>query len=139
MYENYFCSICGKHHVKLWRPYGYAKPLICATCAEQLQTPLEYDEVTWNKTGPNEYHGKCTGKKLPFPRWTVKDNGTIPSSYPGPKGASTIMTDQLIIQLKIQSGPTDMIPAIPDEYENYWSYHAVPEEKCMWWESLPTR
>lgn len=47
---NYVCSICGKRHVKLWRPYMYASPLICAECAEKRQYPNdEYDETVWKK------------------------------------------------------------------------------------------
>lgn len=35
MKENYSCACCGRKNIKLWRPYGYSSPLICATCAEK--------------------------------------------------------------------------------------------------------
>ena len=34
--KDYKCAICGKGHVKLWRPWGYNGPLICAICAAPM-------------------------------------------------------------------------------------------------------
>ena len=54
------------------------------------------------------------------------------------------MTDQLIVNIKdvsksYSSGETTMVPAVPDEYGDFWGYTSVPEEYCNWWEELPTR
>lgn len=140
----YACTICGKEQVKLWRPYMGTDLLICATCAEERQSPMEYDEHTW-KEKSGLYVGTPTGKKLPLTKWEVNEKGKIPSYYgPGPEGLPMKMTDQLIVNLKdvsksYSSGKTTMIPAVPDEDGIFWGYSSVPEECCKWWEKLPTR
>lgn len=142
--KKYACSICGREHVKLWRPYMDTEPLICATCAEERQSPREYDECKWTKKA-DHYVGNPTGKKLPLPKWTVDENGKVPSyNGPGPKGLPLEMTDQLIINLKdvseaYASGETTMVPAVPNENGDFWGYTSVPEERCKWWKELPTR
>lgn len=143
--ENYVCSICGKRNVKLWRPYMGTSPLICAECAEERQTPQEYDETIWNKEADGFYTGTVTDKKLPLPKWKVNENGKVPSYFgPGPEGAPESMTDQLIVNLadvstSYSSGSTSMVPAAPDADGDFWGYTSVPEEVCKWWEELPTR
>lgn len=42
--KNYTCSICGKTHVKLWRPHINSSLLACADCLEARQFPLRYKE-----------------------------------------------------------------------------------------------
>lgn len=141
---NYVCAICGKEHVKLWRPYMDTEPLICATCAEERQSPIEYDEFTWKKR-PDRYVGLPTGKKLPLAKWQVNEKGKVPSwNGPGPEDLPMPMTCQLIVNLKdvsksYTSGHTTMVPAIPNEDGNFWGYTSVPEEGVKWWEELPTR
>ena len=144
MKKPYECSICGKQNVKLWRPYMDTEPLICATCAEERQSPEEYDEYTWEKHEDN-YIGTPTGKKLPLPKWEVNAEGKVPSYFgPGPNGVIMEMTDQLIVNLKdvsqsYSSGETTMIPAIPDENGDFWGYTSVPGARCRWWNKLPTK
>ena len=143
--ENYACAICGKQNVKLWRPYSDTEPLICATCAEERQSPIEYDERTWEKRPGGAYVGTPTRKKLLLEKWNVDEKGKVPSYHgPVPKGLPIIMTDQLIVDLKdvseaYSSGETTMIPAVPNESAGFWAYSAVPEDRCKWWEGLPTR
>ena len=141
MKKPYECSICGKKNVKLWRPYMDTEPLICATCAEERQSPKEYDERIWNKQD-GHYVGTPTGKKLPLPKWKVNAEGKVPSYLgPGPDGLPMEMTDQLIVNLKDVSqaysyGETTMVPAVPDEDGDYTS---VPENRCKWRNELPTK
>ncbi len=143
--ENYVCSICGKRNVKLWRPYMDTSPLICAECAEERQTPKEYEETIWAKKADGSYTGTFTGKNLPLPKWKVNEKGKVPSYLgPGPNGVTESMTDQLIVNLadvsvSYSSGSTSMVPASPDENGDFWGYTSVPEEVCKWWEELPTR
>lgn len=144
--DNYVCSICGKRHVKLWRPYMDTAPLICAECAEKRQTPREYEEKIWSKEGEDRFSGIFTGKRLPLPKWEVNEKGKIPTDMgPAPEGMTMIpMTDQLMVNISdvstaYSSGRTSMIPACPDEDGDFWGYTSVPEENCKWWEELPTR
>lgn len=143
--NSYACSICGKEHVKLWRPYGGTEPLICATCAEERQTPQEYRECIWGKLPDGNYKGTFTGNMIPMERWKVNEDGQIPScSGPGPDGKTFQMTDQLKVNLKdvskiYKSGHTNMIPAVPDAGGDFWCYSAVPDKFCKWWYNLPTR
>lgn len=143
--NNYVCSICGKKHVKLWRPYEDTTPLVCATCAEKRQSPREYDECVWKKRSPDHYIGIPTGKKICLKKWKVNKKGKIPS-YHGlePKKLPPTKTDQLIINLNdvseaYSSGETTMIPAIPDENGDFLGYTCVPKKLRVWWEKLPTR
>ena len=144
MKKPYECSICGKQNVKLWRPYMGTEPLICATCAEERQSPKEYDECIWKMKG-DHYVGTPTERKLPLPKWKVNAEGKVPSYFgPGPDGLPMEMTDQLIVNLKdvsqaYSSGETAMIPAVPDEDGDYWGYTSVPEDRCKWWNELPTK
>lgn len=144
--NNYKCAICGREHVKLWRPYMDTAPLICATCAEERQSPKTYSEVVWKKNKlKDSYIGTPTKKKIPLPKWIVDDNGKVPSyDGPGPDGTKEIKTDQLIIDLSNEyesysSKNTTMIPAVPYENNNFWGYTSVPEDLCEWWRTLPTR
>ncbi len=141
MKKPYECSICGRQNVKLWRPYMDTEPLICATCAEERQSPKEYVVCVWKEQG--DYHvGTHTERKLPLPKWEVNVEGKVPSYFgPGPDGFPMGMTDQLIVNLKdvsqaYSSGETTMVPAVPDEDGEYTS---VPENRCKWWEELPTK
>ncbi len=140
----YACAVCGKQHIKLWRPYMNTEPLICAPCAEIRQSPREYEECTW-KEKKDCFVGTLTGKKLPLPKWKVDEKGRVPSYRgPGPEGMPAEMTDQLIISLKdvsksYSSGEMTMVPAVPDENGDFWGYTSVPDDKCKWWEELPTR
>ena len=146
MTEQYECAICGRKHVKLWRPYMDTEPLICAICAEERQSPQEYNECTWKQEG-DLYVGIPTGKKISLPKWTVDDKGQVPSyDGPRPEGIPNEKTDQLIVDLKdvseaYSSGETTMIPAVPKEDSDggFWGYTSVPEENCKWWEELPTK
>jgi len=143
MQKDYKCSICGKHHVKLWRPYMGTYPLICASCAEQRQSPKEYDEKTWIKKNKG-YVGIPTGNKLPLEKWAINSEGLIPSyEGPGPTTLPLAMTDQLIVDLRDvsenhSSGETTIVPAVPDKNGEFWSYTSVPEKDNKWWKELPT-
>ena len=142
MKKPYECSVCGRQNVKLWRPYMDTTPLICAKCAEERQSPQEYDELNWKRVG-DTYIGDPTGKKLPLPKWKVNKKGQVPSyNGPGSEGLDMEMTDQLIVNLSdiskaYSSGETDMIPAVPDEDGEFWGYTSVPEDGYKWWEELP--
>lgn len=142
--KSYACTICRKKHVKLWRPYMNSEPLICATCAEERQSPREYEEHEFEKKS-DHYVGTPTGKKLSLEKWEVDEKGKIPSCWgPGPEGLTMEMTDQLIVNLKdvtksYSSGQTTMIPAIPNGNGAFWAYTAVPEKSIKWWEQLPTK
>ena len=142
--KNYACSVCGKEHVKLWRPYMNTEPLICATCAEERQSPRTYFECNWGKQG-NTYIGTLTSKKLPLPKWQVNEDGLVPSHHgPGPDGLPMQMTDQLIVDLtdvskSFSSGETTMIPAVPDENGDFWGYTSTPHDCRILWEKLPTK
>lgn len=146
MKKDYACSICGKQHVKLWRPYNGTSPLICASCAEERQSPREYEECTWECVSWLGHHVSTpTGKMLPLPKWTVNEKGKIPSTDGfDPYGEYLAMTDQIIVNLcdvseNYSSGETTMVPAVPYNNDLFWGYTSVPESLCNWWEELPTR
>ena len=142
--KDYVCAVCGKEHVKLWRPYTGAEPLICAVCAEERQVPREYDECVWGEKA-DFYIGTPTGRKLPLDKWTINEKGEIPSHHgPGPDGTPMDMTDQLEVNLRDvpNSGFYDemtLVPAVHNGNGIFYPYASVPEERCKWWESLPTR
>jgi len=148
--ESYVCAICGATRVKLWRPYGSPDPLICANCAEELQSPQEQEErEPWvESTLPNGdpcWTAGFTGKKIPMGKWVVGDDGTIPSHIgsSGPDGKWEPMTDQLGVDLKgkfegYSSGDTSIVPAVPYSISGTYTYHKVPDEGCDWWNKLPT-
>lgn len=144
MKKDYACSLCGNRGIKLWRPYMDTEPLVCAKCAESRQSPMKYPEVTWKKTAGG-YIGIHTGKKLPLEKWTVDDEGQVPSyKGPGSNGLPLLKTYQLIINLKdisevYSSGETCMIPAILDKDGKFLGYSGVLEEYINWWKTLPTK
>ena len=137
--ENYKCAVCNRTGVKLWRPYGDSKPLICAACAEKHQAQMTYKETTWVKEGTT-YIGTPTGKELDLPKWTVDEHGKVPPyEGPLPEWTSQMKTDQLIVDLKdvsecYQSGKTTMIPAVPhdDRMDFFYAYFVVPENRVKW-------
>lgn len=146
MEKRYKCSLCGRSGVKLWRPYLEAGPLVCATCAEERQSPLTYNEYNWDIRTNGEIHGTPTGKVLEFPKWEVDEKGKIPYRIAFSVGSpNPIKTDQLIVDLskefptKFPSRKTSLIPAIPKNEDGFWGYTSVPEFRCRWWEGLPTR
>lgn len=146
VHDNYVCSFCGKKGVKLWRPYYESAPLICATCAEERQSPKEYYEVIWEKKPGGHYTtSKPTDRKLLSPKWQVDEKGKIPFyDCNEPDGLPHQTTDQLIINrsdiFKGYSSTTiNMVPAIPNHDGHFWSYLFVPEDGCEWWDKLPTR
>lgn len=142
--ENYFCTICGRKNVKLWRPYKDVTPLICAECAEKRQVKIEYDEQIYEKKNGN-YIGKPTGKKITLKKWKVDKKGNVPSyDGPGPIESDISVTNQLIIDISdvsdnYSSKNTTMIPAYPDENCKFYGYSSCPENIQAWWEELPTR
>lgn len=145
MKHNYSCACCGRKNVKLWRPYGYSSPLICATCAEKKQSVRKCKEVVWKNDG-DRLIGKHTGKIITLPKWKVDKDGKIPAKIDlGPDGKPVLYTDQLVVNLQdvsdeyIGASNTTVIPAAPDEDGNFWCYTAVPEDKVKWWTNLPTR
>ena len=143
MKQPYKCAICGRENVKLWRPYMDTEPLVCATCAEERQTPLEYEEKSWKKKG-GCYLGTPTGKKFPAPKWKVDDRGKIPCRFEPSHNGEVLKTDQLTVNLidvskSYSSGHTTLVPAVPNEDGEYWGYTSVPPEYCEWWDNLPTR
>jgi hypothetical protein len=81
---------------------------------------------------------------FPMPRWTVNEEGCIPSSDGfGPEGEWLSNTDQLSVDLvdvseSYSSGSISMVPAVPTEDGEMWGYTSVPEEGCVWWKKLPT-
>ena len=143
--NNYVCSICVKRNVKLWRPCMDSAPLVCAQCAEKLQSPREYAEAIWSKIENGHFFAKFTGKRLPLPNWEVNEKGEIPTDIgPVPEEHPIPMTDQLLVDLLYVSsahlfGKTSMIPAWPNEDGDFWAYNSVPEENRKLWEELPTR
>lgn len=145
METTYECASCKRTNVKLWRPYGYSSPLVCACCLETRQSPFEYDEVTWEKSDNGNYIGNPTGRKIQGKRWVVDNLGRVPSYHgPVPEGVTHFKTDQLIANIGDidkfwASGRTPMIPAIPHVNGLFWCYNSVPKDKITWWESLPTR
>ena len=149
--ELYACSVCGKKGVKLWRPYGDDEPLICAVCAEKLQSPMQYKELVWEEKSDGTFIGHAVllenGKPQmrDLPRWRVDENGNVPDyTGPVPVGCPDQVTDQLIVDLSSiskawQSGETTIVPACPTKDGQIYSYGAVPESLCEWWRKLPTR
>ena len=138
MKKPYRCAICGREGIKLWRPYLDSEPLVCAKCAEERQAPRLSEEVEWRKEGREDV-AHLTGKYYLLPPWSVDEKGKIPSRY-----RFLSLTDILCVDLNgvssiYTSGETDMIPAIPDEEGYFWGYTSRPEEKCKWWENLPTK
>ena len=121
MAEIYECSFCKATNVKLWRPFGYAAPLICAKCAEQKQSPyksqLEQEE-----------------RILPRPRWFVSDSGFIKSYHD-----KTQLSHRLIVDLDDSRKFMDMIPAVPANNGEFWGYIPVPQEELEKWEQLPNQ
>jgi len=119
------------------------EPLICATCAEERQTPHEYHETIWSPNYDGSYSGTMTNKLLPLPKWSVDENGQVPSYQgPGPDGCNHSMTYKLIINLKDDGEKQSMVPAIPDESMDNGIAgvtHQVSEEGFKWWAELPTR
>ena len=145
MKDNYSCSYCGRKNVKLWRPYGYSSPLICATCAEKKQSVRKCKEVVWKNDG-DRLTGKDTGKIITLPKWEVDRDGLIPANIDlGPDGMPVLYTDQLVVNLQdvsdeyTSNSHTSVIPAVPDEDGNFWCYTTVPEDKVAWWKNLPTK
>lgn len=139
---SYKCSVCGRQKVKLWRPYGDDTPLLCASCAENRQSPMEYEEVIWTET-KDGYLGKHTGKMLPLPKWKVNHEGFVPSWHgPGPKASAEYTTDQLIVNLKdvderYSSGETTLVPAVLASLTSFYSYMLIPETRYQEWKKLP--
>ena len=144
---EYQCAVCGKENVKLWRPYGNNAPLICATCAEERQTPIMYNEISWREEIVNDkkcFFGTPTGKKLPLKRWMVDAKGNIPlCESPGPDGTPAGITKNLIVDLRgisesYKTGNTTMVPAIFDpSCGEFWTSGAVPQELVKAWEEWP--
>ena len=141
--KNYKCAICGKKNVKLWRPDTGGGPLVCADCAEKLQSPQEYEEYSWKET-EDGYVGKPTGRTFPMEKWSVNEKGKIPCALHGKDyNGNFLETDMLIIDLTSvsdsYSATTCMIPAVPATERAFWAYSAVPKERVIWWEALPTK
>ena len=139
----YACSFCGKKRVKLWKPFPLLLPLICAKCAEERQSALESEQIIWIHEGDGKYSGLYTGRKFPVPKWTVDNDGKVPSyTGQGPYGVS-LKTDKLIIDLSdisfFCSGTTEMVPAYPTENGAFWDNHSAPDDIIKWWKELPTR
>ena len=136
--DFYICSKCKRKRVKLWRPEGSSKPLICAICAEKMQVRREYDEVYPYGFDEQSYSPKRTGRRIEMPLWYVDKDGLIPSSLifaPGPDGKFP-MVDALRVDGK--GYYSTMYPAIPDDDGMYWCYGRLPEDGCDWWRKLPT-
>ena len=144
MKKNYVCSICGRKNVKLWRPYIDEEPLICATCAEERQSPREYSECIWERRG-GHYIGTPSGRTLLLPKWKVNEYGKIPSYFgPDHSGINKENTNQLIVNLKnvskaYPSGETIMIPAVPNENDEFLDYNFISKDNYIWWNALPTK
>jgi hypothetical protein len=144
--KNYMCSICGKHNVKLWRPYTNTKPLICAECAEKAQVPREYKEKTWQEVEGAGCIGRPTGKIIQLPNWQIDKKGQIPSpDGPGPickKVTNNLSIDLSEISHSYPSETTIMIPAVQiedDDSNEFWENGLIPKDAYKEWEKLPTR
>ena len=144
MKKPYVCAMCGNKNVKLWRPYMFVEPLICASCAEKNQVPRTYPVLKWvEKDG--ERVGITTGEKTTLPRWEVDKDGRIPSEQGYDEvNNSFIMTDQLQVDIHkhfpMQNiGITTLIPAILDEDGDYWGYTSAPDDALKKWKDLPTK
>ena len=143
----YNCAICGKTNIKLWRPKTSTKPLICADCAEKMQSPRKGLKIKWSKKskkGMLEFpEGTFSKKKIPMDKWSVSDNGTIPSALGNdPEGNPVIMTECLKVNLSSHgfNGNITLIPAIPDENGIYLDSNEIYHTgKIDLWKQLPTR
>ena len=140
----YECSICGRSGVKLWRPIVESKPLICARCAESIQTSRMYPECTWTRIADG-YAGIPTGKMRPLPRWYVNFEGKVPSySGPPPEGVPRIMTDHLLVDPRgiidnCEEDEVTLIPAIQVEEGYLYNGTNAPDDVYKAWRELPTK
>ena len=140
---DYKCAICGKKHVKLWRPWGYNGPLICAICAEARQTLRECEELKWElKNG--QYVGNHTGKTIKLEKWIVDENGCIPTTLGLPvKTLPSATTNVLKVNISdidssFGSGGTSYVPAVMDEHGVCFTI-PLSSKNYDWWKNLPTR
>ncbi len=155
---TYACSICNQKDVKLWRPAsGTNHPLICATCAEKLQSPRTYQIVRewinhptsngqncWEaiyKTVPDE-----TGSLIPaegiMPKWIVDEYGFIPAACDTDHDGRYEYTDRLVINPSTLypnlSENTVMEPAIAKADGQLWPHGFMPKDDLTRWRKLFT-
>lgn len=142
---DYKCSVCGRQGVKLWRPYRDPEPLICARCAEAIQSERQYFETTWQEVD-GKYVGIVTGNKLILRRWYVDSKGRIPSYLgPTPEGIPPHeKTDMLLVNPKgivdkYNMNEIALNPAIPNEEGGFFNPDSVPDEAYKKWREIPTK
>ncbi len=145
--ENYRCSVCGKEHVKLWRPIGDDDPLMCAECIEKNQSAQEYEKMEWTFNSVGGYYvGNSTGEMIQGPKWKVDENGEIPDysrdvvSEKNRSKTKCLMVDISDISPRYAFDDTMMVPAIPiDGTDLFYTLPPSDNEAFEWWCELPTR
>lgn len=141
--KDYKCTACGKENVKLWRPWGYNGPLICANCAETRQLPRECEELKWEEKD-GKYVGNHTGKFIKLDKWTIDENGCIPTTLGVPnKNLPSATTNILEINISdidssFSSSGYSYVPAVMDEHGVCFTI-PLSTTNYNWWKNLPTR
>lgn len=141
--KNYKCTACGKENVKLWRPWGYSGPLLCAECAESRQIPRECQELKWELKN-NLWVGSYTGKTITMDKWHIDEKGFIPTTLSVPnKALPSAKTNKLIIDISdidpsFGSGKVSFVPAVFDDDGSCFRI-PLPSTNYNWWKNLPTR
>lgn len=125
--KPYKCSICGRTGVRLWHTMRMEN-LICAVCAEQRQVPLDY------LSAPDKASSR--------PRWTIADDGTIPSYTSSCPDARDyiLVVDIRDVSTYGSSGHTNVFPAtdIDEKGEFCFLDEDIPDGYDRWL-SLPVR
>ena len=125
--KEYECFLCGRTGVKLWHT-GYMKNLLCAECAEKRQVPLDY-------LTESDQASKRS-------RWTVADDGTIPSYSSREPGARDYILVVNISDVSTYgtSGHTNMFPATDiDERGEFCFSDKDIQDGYDRWLDLPVR
>lgn len=138
MSGNYRCSICGKKHVKLWRPFDGTK-LICARCAERKQVhDLQYVYVM--KTSSDEKSTIPKKVKVSIPKWKIDENGNIPFYFDSSFGDIVHnKTNSFYVKLNNRQA-TLLVPAILVAEGVFLGGFISPKnELYRKWQNLPTR
>ena len=127
MRKPYRCSLCGRTGVKLWHTERMEN-LICAVCAEQRQVPLGFLEEPERTTNR--------------PRWTVAEDGTIPSYTSDDPDARDyiLIVDISDVSAYGTSGHTSVFPATDIDEKGMYCFpdKDIPDGYDRWL-SLPVR
>lgn len=139
MSDNYVCSFCNACRVKLWQPFDDSEILLCAKCAEAIQSPRISPVYSWKKS-ENSYMADFVSKQILMPKWHVNKRGEIPSDLGiGPDGEPMSMVTMLTVNLSDlfygYSESTPIFPAIKDSKGEPYFQSASYKT----WRQLPTR